>query len=249
MAWIESHQSLITHRKLLRASARLKVSKYLLIGHLHALWWWAIDNAEVDGALGQALDEELAQACGWPVKKAEEFVTALLEVGFIEKTSHGYALHNWYKYAGKLNEKREKDRRRKTEVAGSSNGIPVEVAGKSQAPTEPTDQPNLTNPTNHTQPTDRSERSPLRQEWENRIGFLASTDSKEFTEYEDIVPERWFHEAIEITTSKADRPSWAFCRSVLQRALETQEPPRGKQRQSKQKVGSVADALEAKRRR
>ena len=149
MSWIESHQSLLTHRKTLRASTQLKVSRYLLIGHLHALWWWALDNAKDDGDLGAALPEEIAEACGWPSKKAEALVDALVSAGFLDLTSSGMALHNWYRYAGKLNEKKAKDRLRKAEVALDSTGNLMEVAEKSQAPTylplstSPTNQPTV----------------------------------------------------------------------------------------------------------
>ena len=53
MAWIESHQSLSRHRKTLAVVAELKVDRHKLIGHLHELWWWALDNATAEGALGQ----------------------------------------------------------------------------------------------------------------------------------------------------------------------------------------------------
>lgn len=150
MAWIESHQSLLTHRKTLRASLLLKVDRYKLIGHLHALWWWSLDNAKDDGELGAISAAEIAEAAGWPTKKADEFVAALVSVGFIDaKNDVSKSLHNWRKYAGKLNEKRAKDRARKSEVAGNSTGIPLEVARKSQAPTNP---PSPTVPTNP--PTD-----------------------------------------------------------------------------------------------
>jgi hypothetical protein len=115
----------------------LNISKYLLIGHLHALWWWGLDNADNDGCLGETFPEEIAEAAGWPVRRASEFVNALLFTHFLDETESGYVLHNWRKYAGKLNEKKEKDRRRKAEVAANSSGIPTEVAANSQAPNLP----------------------------------------------------------------------------------------------------------------
>ena len=154
MSWIESHQALLTHRKTLRAAAKLGVSKYLLIGHLHSLWWWGLDNAKDNGDLGEMMDQEIAEAAGWPNKKAASFVQALAEVNFLDVSSTGYALHNWWRYAGKLNAKRAKDRERKTEgsaeVPRHSTGNPTEVAAKSQAPTNQPNQP--TEPTLPNQP-------------------------------------------------------------------------------------------------
>ena len=150
MAWIESHQSLLGHRKTLRAAHILKVTRYTLIGHLHALWWWGLDNAENDGSMGDVSAEELAEAAGWPVRNASAFVEALVIVRFIDRDEAGLRLRNWWEYAGKLNAKRTRDRERKAEavagsraeVAGISGGIPPEVARKSQAPTnQPTNQP------------------------------------------------------------------------------------------------------------
>lgn len=137
--WIESHQSLPTHRKLLRAASLLRVDKYKLIGHLHCLWYWGLDNAANDGNLGDVSDVEIADAAGWPMSKAEAFVKALAESRFLDKTDEGYGLHNWYTYAGKLNEKRAKDRARKSphlhkENEGKSSAVPVESREKSQAP-------------------------------------------------------------------------------------------------------------------
>ena len=98
MAWIESHQSLIKHRKTIRAASLLKCDRYKLIGHLHALWYWGLDNADKDGVLGDVFDEELADAAGWPERKAREFVAALAEVRFLDKTATGYAFHHWPVY-------------------------------------------------------------------------------------------------------------------------------------------------------
>lgn len=218
MSWIESHQSLLTHRKTIRASALLNINKYLLIGHLHALWWWALDNAEDDGCLGDLLPEELAEAAGWPVRKAGGFMEALESVGFIDQADCGKRLHNWYRYAGKLNEKRAKDRERKAEGRANSEGTPTEVGEKSQAPTNlPTVPTDLTNP-----PTDQQQ---LRRVWTSRCGVLPSSFIEEFDRYVEKTPYEWFEQAIEITRTEADRPNWKFCRAVLDRALDSNVPP------------------------
>ena len=247
MSWIESHQSLLTHRKTLRLEALLHVNRYQLIGHLHALWWWSIDNAQDDGLLGQVLPEEIAAAAGWPTRKASAFVNALTASGFLdEDDGDGFRLHNWYKFAGKLNEKRAKDRGRKAEIHRSSIGFPVEVAGTDR----PTDLTNLTNLTNQPNLTDLPTRTVARMEWENRVGFLSSEDSKEFKGYEATVPEAWMLEAIDLTVDKADRPSWAYCRSVLKRCLETQQPPKARTGKAHQETPhSVSEVLARKKAR
>ena len=52
MAWIESHQELRHHYKTKRLARELKVTVAAAIGHLHCLWWWAIDFAP-DGDLSK----------------------------------------------------------------------------------------------------------------------------------------------------------------------------------------------------
>jgi hypothetical protein len=147
--WIESHQSLLTHRKTLRATAMLGVSKYQLIGHLHALWWWGLDNAKDDGDLGEIWPAEVAEAAGW-TGDADAFVDALKVAGFLDYPDGGrLRLHDWWDYAGKLNSQRELRRqsnrdaqRRHRQRAGQQ---PVSADGADgQQPTVP----NLTNLTN-----------------------------------------------------------------------------------------------------
>lgn len=118
MPWIESHQALARHRKTLHVVAALHADRHKVIGHLHELWWWALDNADADGHIGQVTNEVLAEAAGWPMKDADRWVGALLEAGgersagFLESDGSGYVLHDWKDYAGKLNEQRAKNRER-----------------------------------------------------------------------------------------------------------------------------------------
>lgn len=111
MAWIESHQSLSRHRKTLRTAGRLSVDRHKLIGHLHELWWWALDNVGADGCLGDVTAYEIATAAEWD-GDADAFLDALVEAGFIDKEGGALYLHDWYDYAGKLIERREAERER-----------------------------------------------------------------------------------------------------------------------------------------
>lgn len=126
MAWIESHQSLSRHRKTLRAAALLRVNRHQLIGHLHELWWWALDNVPADGHLGDLTDMEIAQGAEWSGDPTE-FVRALTDAGFIDETDDGRYLHDWYDYAGKYLEKRAQDAERKRVARRKSGGRPADV--------------------------------------------------------------------------------------------------------------------------
>jgi DnaD/phage-associated family protein len=114
MAWIESHQSLQRHSKTGIAASMLKISRVQLIGHLQCLWWWGVDNASPDGRLSKNITPQmLAEAAEFSVKKADNFVKALItcggdKAGFIDVIDGTYFLHDWYDYAGKFGEKKVK---------------------------------------------------------------------------------------------------------------------------------------------
>lgn len=50
MAWIELHQALPQHRKLLALRDALRLRTPAALGHMCLLWLWALDNAP-DGDL------------------------------------------------------------------------------------------------------------------------------------------------------------------------------------------------------
>src|SRR5690606_21921087 len=107
----ESHQSLAKHKKLLRLAGLLRTDRITLIGHLHLLWWWGLDNADIDGNLGDVTSYEISEAAEWK-GDPDEFVSALEQAGFLERHDDHFVLHDWYDYAGKLNEARAKERER-----------------------------------------------------------------------------------------------------------------------------------------
>lgn len=133
MAWIESHQGLRGHPKTKKLVRRLKSSAAIIVGHLHFIWWWALDFAQ-DGEITQFDPEDIADACDWS-GDPEEFFNALVDAGFIDKVEHRYFLHDWYDYAGKLIELRKKDAERKRNSRGKekkSEGSPEDVQRTSE---------------------------------------------------------------------------------------------------------------------
>jgi len=121
MAWIESHQKLEKSGKLLILAQRLSISKYQAIGHLHALWWWALDNA-CNGDVTRYKDA-LVTVCGWSEYQAEryarhddvkfdagEFLKILVECGFIDYDKAKYRIHDWNEYSWRYFEMIEKSR-------------------------------------------------------------------------------------------------------------------------------------------
>ena len=111
MAWIESHQTLRHHPKTKKLARILGISIPTAIGHLHCLWWWALDYAD-DGDLSRYDNEDIADAAMWDFNDAARFIEAMSSAGFLDKTNNGYVLHDWYDYAGKLIDQRESNRER-----------------------------------------------------------------------------------------------------------------------------------------
>lgn len=121
MAWIESHQELANHPKVLRLARLLDVSRQAAIGYLHLLWWWALAYAD-DGDLSRYDHGEISAAVGWP-DDPQLLIDALTEAGWLESDM---CLHDWWEYAGKLVERRQKDRVRKAEARKKSTGRPAD---------------------------------------------------------------------------------------------------------------------------
>src|SRR5215471_2583384 len=78
MPWIESHQMVGHHPKTIRLAELLRVSLPTAVGHVHYLWWWALDFAPT-GAI-RTSPTVLARACEWR-GSAEKFVQALVAAG------------------------------------------------------------------------------------------------------------------------------------------------------------------------
>lgn len=111
MAWIESHQELGWHPKTRRLSRLLGTNLPATVGHLHFLWWWALDFAQ-DGSLRKYESADIADAMQWD-GDPDFLVNSLISAGFLDNENGALSIHDWQEYLGKLLEWREKDRSRK----------------------------------------------------------------------------------------------------------------------------------------
>ena len=102
MAWIESHQELKDHPKTRKLARHLGITVPAAIGHLHCLWWWALEYAQ-DGDLSEYDAEDIAEAAMWDGESAT-FTDALVKAGFIDSADDTDArtIHDWMEYAGRL---------------------------------------------------------------------------------------------------------------------------------------------------
>ena len=137
MAWIESNQEVGRHPKTKKLARILDVSVVTAVGHLHYLWWWALDFAQ-DGALSKFDEYDIADACMWE-GDAKLLVDALIQVGFIDENESILSIHDWYEYAGRLIERRQSDAERKREEREKRKNPSIKVSKKKTSNGRPTD--------------------------------------------------------------------------------------------------------------
>lgn len=114
MAWIESHQSLKDHPKTRKMARVLGISIPATIGHLHCLWWWALDYAD-DGQLNKYEPLDIAIGGEWDGDPGT-FVDSLVSAGFLDETDTGLEVHDWQDYGGKLLARKQANAKRAQEA-------------------------------------------------------------------------------------------------------------------------------------
>jgi len=191
MAWIESHQEVGRHPKTKKLARLLGVSLPAAVGHLHYLWWWALDFAQ-DGVLEKYDNDDIADAMQWD-GDATQLIDALICSGHIDSTEHGLVIHDWGEYAGKLLERRAKDRARKR-AAAEAAGVPATIRRSSDGIAEEGDGSlnvsSVTNqPTNSTKPNTTNSTEPNRTEPDQHDGD-PSPQERRFAEFWKEYPKK-----------------------------------------------------------
>ncbi|MBM3944332.1 MAG: hypothetical protein FJ317_02450 [SAR202 cluster bacterium] len=77
------------------------------IGHLHLLWWWALEHAS-PGSLDNVSGKEVAEVCMWRGRPAE-LLRALTGAGLLDADR---TIHDWADYTGRLLDRRRANRDR-----------------------------------------------------------------------------------------------------------------------------------------
>lgn len=186
MAWyIESYQELGRHPKVTRLSNILSISKVQSVGHLHYLWWWAMDFA-LDGDLSRFSYEEIADGAMWE-GDATTFIDALIESRFLD--TEPLTIHDWSEYGGALIQRRKADAKRKSEERKRKReGCPADVQRTSTVCTEDV----LVSEVKLSE-SKRSESAPARatsptladcEKWMGRFGGTSQQAEKMFWHYE-----------------------------------------------------------------
>lgn len=133
MAWIELHQSVRDHRKIVQLAELLDMPEPHVVGHLSYLWLWAVDNAE-DGRL-RCSDRAIARAAWWE-GDARVFVDACVTAGLLDRDDDGVSVHDWDGYAGKLIAQRKANAERQKRHRESTANRDV-TEGKTPATGDP----------------------------------------------------------------------------------------------------------------
>lgn len=92
MSYIESHQELEGHPKLLDLMVALSLDTDTAIGRLHRFWYWCMTYAE-SGVLEKHPEARI------DAKFGAGFTAAMRECGFIDKDR--FRVHDWLDYAGR----------------------------------------------------------------------------------------------------------------------------------------------------
>lgn len=117
--WIQVYSNLAQHPKTYKLAGLLNIkcssvaSNTVAAGLLVNLWCWVSQNAS-DGDLTGLPNEAIAGGAGW-TKKADTFVNALHDAGFLDMDGKSVKIHDWLDYASTLLEQEENRKRRTRE--------------------------------------------------------------------------------------------------------------------------------------
>lgn len=114
MAWIEVHDNLPDHPKVLRAAKALKLDSDALVGKLVRLWVWALGNRE-DGMLND-LDADRLDVIMQYKGKSSALLEALVANRLLDALpNEHYMIHDWDEHVMMLRDKREEKRKQNAE--------------------------------------------------------------------------------------------------------------------------------------
>lgn len=111
MAWIELHDTLPDHDKVLSVAETLKLDKDMVVGKLIRLWVWALNNRE-DGTFKARDIDTIAEVMRFK-GKPQKLINALVAAKLLDCTEDKftgevfYVIHDWHERVGMLLAKRE----------------------------------------------------------------------------------------------------------------------------------------------
>jgi hypothetical protein len=87
------------HPKVRALARSLSVNHAWAVGILELMWHFAAQYAP-RGDVGRYSDEEIAEACSWPIERSSELVDALVSCGFLDRhDQYRLVVHDWHDHA------------------------------------------------------------------------------------------------------------------------------------------------------
>jgi len=134
MAWIELHDTLPDHPKILAVSELLKIDRDAAIGKLVRLWTWALSNRDN----GHLSTQDLALLpdvlrLKTPSKK---IVESLVSARLLDLDGDGYRIHDWDEYIFRLRDAKERRRAQNRERAARYRSVTSALQERDTSVTE-----------------------------------------------------------------------------------------------------------------
>lgn len=105
MAWIELHDTLPDHAKVVDLAALLRMDRDMVVGKLVRLWIWALSNRE-SGEFRTGDASIISEAMRFK-GKPQVLIDSMVEVRLLDVTETGWEIHDWDERVGMLLAKRE----------------------------------------------------------------------------------------------------------------------------------------------
>ena len=109
MAWIELHDTLPDHPKVIDLADLLRLDKDAVVGKLVRLWTWALNSRE-DGFLRAKDIATVADVMRFK-GKPQRLIEALVKVQLLDQAEDGYTIHDWDEHVAMLMDRREEKRK------------------------------------------------------------------------------------------------------------------------------------------
>lgn len=140
MAWISVYEHVLGG-KLRALSKEIGCSQNEALGLLVRFWLWGISNADREGRITGATEEDVAEALRIgtdPRYQPQAMIEAMVETGWIDADGEGIFIHDWEdwqtEYYKKMDTRaRDRERKRKKPSQGSDPGAQASVE-KQEAP-------------------------------------------------------------------------------------------------------------------
>ena len=143
MAWIELHDTLPDHPKVIDLSHALGLDKDAVVGKLVRLWTWALNNRET-GIFAERDASTIAEIMRYK-GKPERLIEAMKEAHLLDESDGNLVIHDWDEHVCMLIEKRdirrektcERVKRFRERKASERNALHDQECNAGNAPTVP----------------------------------------------------------------------------------------------------------------